>query len=207
MTHERNKISRPLFAAFTFMMLIGCASEEMQYGTASNSNKTSGSIITLLSATYDPLNDPDQDGDSKGYNHFPLHRAATGNKVFIFDPSYGAWAFYDRNGNRVNTGKASGGRDYCPDIERPCKTISGRFRIISKGGPDCISSIYPIETDGGAPMPYCMYFTSSGYAVHGSDEIPDYNASHGCIRITPTAAQWLSENYMSVGTTVIVLPY
>jgi lipoprotein-anchoring transpeptidase ErfK/SrfK len=52
-----------------------------------------------------------------------------------------------------------------------------------------------------------MYFSSKGYAIHGSYELPDYNASHGCIRITPVVAQWLNENYIDVGTTVIILPY
>jgi lipoprotein-anchoring transpeptidase ErfK/SrfK len=77
---------------------------------------------------------------------------------------------------------------------------------MSKGDADCISSIYPLETNGGAPMPYCMYF-NGGFAVHGSYDIPDYNASHGCVRITPTAAEWLSRNFMNIGTTVIVVPY
>jgi hypothetical protein len=167
---------------------------------------THGSTIELLTANRSSI-DPDHDGDSKGYNYFSMHRQATGNKVFIFDPSYGAWALYDRNGNRLNTGRASGGKGYCPDINRGCRTIRGTFRIIAKGGPGCVSSRFPVETHGGAPMPYCMYFTASGYAVHGSYDVPNYNASHGCIRVTPTAARWLSQNHMSIGTTVIVRSY
>jgi lipoprotein-anchoring transpeptidase ErfK/SrfK len=57
-------------------------------------------------------------------------------------------------------------------------------------------------------MPYCMYFSEKGYAVHGSYEVPDHaNASHGCVRILPSSAKWLSENFIDIGTTVIVLPY
>ena len=56
-------------------------------------------------------------------------------------------------------------------------------------------------------MPYCMHFTKF-YAVHGSYEVvPGRNVSHGCIRIYPEAARWLSENFMNIGTTVIVKPY
>lgn len=167
----------------------------------------SDSDITVESSYNDPYQDPDGDGDVKGSNHFPKYRRATGNNVFIFDPKYSAWALYDDNGKCVNTGRASGGKLYCPDVHRGCKTITGTFRIISKGDAGCVSSKYPLETHGGAPMPYCMHFSPKGYAIHGSNDVPDHNASHGCIRVTPTAARWLNENYMGVGTTVIVLPY
>jgi hypothetical protein len=158
-------------------------------------------------AADDLQSDPDGDGDTKGNGHFSMRRNATGNEVFIFDPTYNAWALYDEDGKCLNTGRASGGRYYCPDVKRRCKTISGKFRIISKGDSGCISSKYPLETHGGAPMPYCMYFSPKGYAIHGSNDVPDHNASHGCIRVTPTAAEWLNVKHMPIGTTVIVLPY
>lgn len=181
--------------------LLGCA----EYPRSS----TSSAMYSFSSVNIFPTaDDPDGDGDTKGRGYFPETRPATGRHVFIFDPNYTAWAAYDENGHLVNTGKASGGNYYCPDINRSCKTITGKFRIISKGDADCISSIYPLETNGGSPMPYCMYFSSLGYAVHGSYEVAEnQNVSHGCIRITPTAAEWLSRNFMNVGTTVIVVPY
>lgn len=151
--------------------------------------------------------DPDGDGDTKGAAHFPATRPATGRRVFIFSPKTKSWAAYNEQGSRVNTGRASGGSYYCADIGRSCTTVTGKFTIVSKGDADCISSRYPIETNGGAPMPYCMHFGSKGYAVHGSYAVPDYNASHGCIRVTPTAAKWLNYNFMQVGSSVIVLPY
>lgn len=136
---------------------------------------------------------------------FPSKRKATGNRVFIFSPRKRAWAAYDANGNLVRTGRASGGRHYCPDIGRSCRTPRGVFRIISKGGPGCKSSRYPVGK-GGAPMPYCMFF-SKFYGVHGSYDVPNYNASHGCIRVIPSAARWLSRNFIRIGTTVIVTSY
>ncbi|EHL30252.1 hypothetical protein LDG_7762 [Legionella drancourtii LLAP12] len=55
-------------------------------------------------------------------------------------------------------------------------------------------------------MPYCMYF-SKNYAIHGSYEVPNYNASHGCVRLIPSDARWLSRNFMKIGTKVIIKPY
>lgn len=78
--------------------------------------------------------------------------------------------------------------------------------FILKKGPDCKSSIYPIETGGGARMPYCMHF-HEGYSIHAAYDVPNYNASHGCVRVLPDAARWLNEDFMNVGTTVIVKPY
>jgi hypothetical protein len=189
MFKRRKRMSR-LIVTLTvaiFLGLVGCSD-----------------IFSALSASAD---DPDADGDVKGINYFSTLREPTGNRVFIFDPNYNAWAIYDESGRRVNTGRASGGKLYCPDVGRGCKTIVGKFSIVSKGGPDCKSNRYPVETHGGAPMPYCMYFSPKGYGIHGSYDIPDYNASHGCIRVTPVVAKWLSHNFIEIGTTVIVLPY
>tara|TARA_B100000678_G_scaffold111829_1_gene93525 strand:+ start:846 stop:1406 length:561 start_codon:yes stop_codon:yes gene_type:complete len=144
--------------------------------------------------------------DNKGSNYFPETRPATGKKVFIFDPKATAWAAYDANGNRVQTGSASGGKDFCEDTGRGCRTVTGTFRVYSKKGPDCTSSLYPIETGGGARMPYCMHF-SGGYSIHAAYDVPNYNASHGCVRVLPSAARWLNEDFMDIGTTVIVKPY
>ena len=139
------------------------------------------------------------DSDSKGSNYFPETRAGTGRKVFVFDPKATAWAAYD-------AGSASGGKDFCEDIGRPCHTVTGTFSVYSKKGEECTSSLYPIETNGGARMPYCMHF-HGGYSIHAAYEVPNYNASHGCVRVLPSAAKWLNENFIDVGTTVVVKPY
>jgi len=144
--------------------------------------------------------------DNKGSGYFPSQRAATGKKVVIFDPKATAWAAYGANGQRIKTGRASGGKHFCPDVGRGCKTTVGSYRFYSKKGADCKSGKYPIETGGGAPMPYCMHF-NGGYAMHGSYNVPDHNASHGCVRVLPSAAKWLSENFVDVGTTMIVKSY
>jgi lipoprotein-anchoring transpeptidase ErfK/SrfK len=55
-------------------------------------------------------------------------------------------------------------------------------------------------------MPWAMFF-HGGFAIHGSNEVPNYNASHGCIRLYPADARWLNQNVLNYGSTVIVYPY
>ncbi len=125
--------------------------------------------------------------------------------TFIFNPNTLVWQAIDDRGYVVRSGKGSGGKAYCPDIRRSCKTPSGTYSIISKGGSNCASTRYPVGR-GGAPMPYCMFF-SKYYAIHGSYEVPNYNASHGCVRVTPRDAQWLNKNFIEIGTKVRILSY
>lgn len=135
----------------------------------------------------------------------PQRVQTDGNSVFIFDPHRLRWAVYDRNGELVGAGHGSGGRSFCPDIQAPCRTPVGTFHVDAFGGPDCVSTLFPVG-EGGAPMPYCMY-VDADFAIHGSYEVPNYNASHGCIRVRPSVAKWLQENVIEYGTTVIVKPY
>lgn len=125
--------------------------------------------------------------------------------TFVFYPGQLKWVAINNNGKIVKSGKASGGRKYCPDIKRSCRTPTGTYHVISEGGPGCRSSRYPVGR-GGAKMPYCMFF-SKYYAIHGSYELPNYNASHGCIRVRPDDAKWLQQNFVEIGTKVIVKPY
>lgn len=134
-----------------------------------------------------------------------INKSFAANNTFVFSPRSLSWKAINASGQVVRTGRASGGRSYCPDLHRSCRTPSGSYHIISKGGAGCKSSRFPIGK-GGAPMPYCMFF-SRYYAVHGSYDVPNYNASHGCVRVTPKDAHWLSNNFMRIGTRVVVKPY
>ncbi|KTD16075.1 L,D-transpeptidase [Legionella jordanis] len=136
------------------------------------------------------------------YSHGPYLTLAS--NTFIFSPRTRTWKAV-QNGKVIRSGKASGGSHYCKDIRRSCRTPSGVYRIWSKGGAGCVSSRYPLP-HGGAKMPYCMFF-SKYYAIHGSYEVPNYNASHGCIRVLPSDALWLSRNFIKIGTKVVVQPY
>lgn len=144
--------------------------------------------------------------DKRGQEYFPLKAPATGKKQFIFDPKAYAWAAYDAEGNRIMTGAASGGKDFCADVGQPCRTVTGTFKVYNKRGLDCRSGEYPVETEGGAKMPYCTYFYR-GYTVHAAIDVPYGNSSHGCVRVWPSAAKWLNEEFLTIGTQVTILPY
>jgi lipoprotein-anchoring transpeptidase ErfK/SrfK len=141
-----------------------------------------------------------------GSTNFSSTRHATGGRVFIYDPKHHAWAAYGGDGHLVKTGRASGGKLYCPDVGRPCKTIVGSYRILYKGDKNYKSSKYPVATGGGAPMPYCMRFHSKGYAIHGTNHVPRGLNSHGCIGVTYSDAKWLS-GFFPIGSAVIVRSY
>ncbi len=129
-----------------------------------------------------------------------------GEKAIIYDPKQNAWAAYDVNGQLVKWGPGSSGADWCSDINQPCHTQPGVFTVYRKGGPDCVSKTYPLP-NGGAPMPYCVFF-NKGFALHGSYEVPGFNASHGCVRMFVGDAQWLNQSFVDLGRTkVIILPY
>jgi len=138
---------------------------------------------------------------------------AEGEKSIVVDLSKLAWAAYDAKGRLVRWGPASGGRDWCPDVHGRCRTPYGDFSVSSRGGSKCKSKKFPIGR-GGAPMPYCMFF-HGGYALHGSPEVPGYNASHGCVRLFREDAEWLNQDFVALpdretgatGTRVIILPY
>ncbi len=144
--------------------------------------------------------------DRRGRSYFPKQIPATGQKQFIFDPQNFAWAAYDPEGLRVMTGSASGGKDICEESGKSCRTVTGTFRVYNKRGANCKSGEYPVETEGGAKMPYCMYFFQ-GFTIHAAFDVPESNTSHGCIRVLPSAAKWLNEQFITIGTRVTVLSY
>lgn len=133
---------------------------------------------------------------------FPKEIPATGEKMIQANLSILAWGAYDANGKLLNWGPAAGGKDFCPDIQMQCRTVAGEFKIQRKGDAKCKSHTFPIDKPG-APMPYCMFF-HGGYALHGSNEVPGYNASHGCVRLWVDDAKWLNQEFVDIGTKVIV---
>ena len=131
---------------------------------------------------------------------------ASSEKTIIVDPRVHVWGAYE-NGQLVKAGIASAGSDFCHDIGRPCHTSTGSHRIQSLGGPDCVSHIFPVGI-GGAPMPYCMFF-SNGQALHGvpPSEVGEGNFSHGCVRLQVSDAEWLRYDFANIGTKVVIKPY
>ncbi|MGD9591091.1 MAG: L,D-transpeptidase [Candidatus Berkiella sp.] len=134
----------------------------------------------------------------------PFPATSSSGNIVKVDLGKLAWGAYDSQGNLVKWGRASGGKKYCPDIGRGCRTVTGTFTIFNKKGPGCKSSRFPVGK-GGAPMPYCMHF-KGGYAMHGGN-VPNYNASHGCVRLPYADAQWLNQNFVRVGSTRVNIKY
>lgn len=135
-----------------------------------------------------------------------------GEKLIIVDQDKLAWGAFDSEGSLVKWGPISSGRDNCPDSANRCLTLTGVYRVFNKENEKCISDVFPIGR-GGAKMPYCMFF-HKGFALHGSDDIPGYRASHGCVRIFTRDAKWLNNDFVVVasdrnsylGTLVVVKP-
>lgn len=154
------------------------------------------------------------DSDIMDFSPFPRQVPAPGEKLVVVDATYDAWGAYDTDGTLVRWGPISAGSDYCRDTDEPCQTHPGSFRIFSLGSSECISHKFPLP-DGGAPMPYCMYF-NNGQALHGEPNgLPGYNASHGCVRLYVNDAEWLRYDFIEGpnsnnnyrGTRVLVRSY
>lgn len=134
----------------------------------------------------------------------PFPSTISGGNLIKVDLSKLAWGAYDSQGKLVKWGNASGGQSFCSDIGKACKTVTGTYTVYRKQGSGCKSNQFPVGV-GGAPMPYCMHF-QGGYALHGGN-VPDFNASHGCIRVPVREAQWLNQNFVTVGKTRISISY
>jgi L,D-transpeptidase ErfK/SrfK len=126
---------------------------------------------------------------------FPQEGEATGSKRIIISISKLAFGAYDGNGQLQYWGPVSTAKGYCPDLHHGCHTPTGSFAIYNKGGAGCVSKKFPVGR-GGAPMPYCMFF-NGGFAMHGSNDVPGYNASHGCVRMFTSDAKWLNHEFTS----------
>ena len=154
------------------------------------------------------------DSDLLDYSPLPRYIEPEGEKVIVVDLNLHAFGAYDSSGTLIRWGPATGGSDWCRDIEHACRTKAGHFRIYSLGSSSCVSTKFPVGR-GGAPMPYCMFF-DGGQALHGSPgEVVNGNISHGCVRLFVQDAEWLRYDFVDPpmaenhyrGTKVIVLPY
>ncbi len=141
---------------------------------------------------------------------FPRFIDAPGRKTIFISQKDLAYGAYNASGELIWWGPVSSGRDWCSDVGEHCGTPVGEFLITRKQGIDCISSKFPIEWEGGAPMPFCMHFYG-GFAIHGSYDVPGHRDSHGCVRTFIEDARWLNEEFVEVGngktaTQVIIGP-
>ena len=181
---------------FSTLMVLFCCSTSLAGSSASHS---------AIKRQYNQSTRTQDSATKPDYTELPRKITPLKERAFIFSPRLQRWVAYDENGFKVAGGAANGGADFCEEINEPCRTPVGQFRINRKKGPKCASSQFPVG-EGGSPMPYCMFF-KRGNAIHGSPTLSDQNTSHGCIRVLTPAAEWLSKNFLNIGTRVIVLPY
>lgn len=135
----------------------------------------------------------------------PQHIASQGKRLIFINLKKSAFGAYDESGNLVYWGPATGGRDKCENSDLPCTTQEGTFEIFRKKGPECVSSEFPNqENNGGAAMPYCMFFYR-GFAIHASPLYGFMDLSHGCVRVLAPDAKWLNQNFAVIGTRVVVI--
>lgn len=165
-------------------------------------------------ASLEPIDDETEiPTDRNNRSELPASIQSHAEKVIIIDPKLHEWGAYSADGKLIRSGLATAGAKWCPDIEKPCRTKTGTFRIYSLGDEGCYSSKFPLP-DGGAPMPYCMFF-NGGQAIHGSDNVVYGNVSHGCVRVHQSDAAWLRNHFVESpsqrnqyqGTKVIIKPY
>ena len=103
----------------------------------------------------------------------------------------------------LNTSTGSG-RDYTEVDQKRGGTVSGHALT-----PEGTFKVYRDHTDGWESgelgQLYRPKYFAGGVAVHGSNSIPNYPASHGCVRISTTAMDWIWANdLMPRGAVVIV---
>ena len=90
-----------------------------------------------------------------------------------------------KNGSAFRTVHVStgSGKRYCE--KGSCgvaRTPRGRYRIYNRIGGWRTSRLGQLFNP--------LYFTG-GFAIHGAGSVPNYPASHGCVRVTMATARWL----------------
>ena len=73
-------------------------------------------------------------------------------------------------------------------------TPSGTFNVVRRGGANAWSNTW------NAPMPWPLYFTNSGYAVHADPLGP----SHGCIHVPDISTMKYINQNTPIGSTVVM---
>jgi lipoprotein-anchoring transpeptidase ErfK/SrfK len=110
-----------------------------------------------------------------------------GRTVWVFNTSTGSGATYSEPNQRTPGGMVSGVAD----------TPEGTFKVYSQQPNGW--------WQGDLGQLYRPKFFMGGSAVHGAPKVPNYPASHGCVRVTPEAMDFIwAQNLMPMGEQVWV---
>jgi lipoprotein-anchoring transpeptidase ErfK/SrfK len=118
--------------------------------------------------------------------------------LFVVRGGRTVWAF--------NTSTGSGHLYEELDRKTPGKTVAGRADT-----PVGTFHVYMQQSEGwwkgSLGELYRPKFFAGGSAIHGAPKVPNYPASHGCVRVTPDAMDFIwSAKLLPIGMTVWVHP-
>jgi len=116
--------------------------------------------------------------------------------LFVVQGGRTIWAF--------NTSTGSGSRYVEPSQREPGEMVSGTAET-----PEGVFTVYSEQPNGwwkgDLGELYRPKFFKGGAAIHGAPKVPNFPASHGCVRVTPVAMDFIwAQNYMPKGGTVWV---
>jgi peptidoglycan hydrolase-like protein with peptidoglycan-binding domain len=116
--------------------------------------------------------------------------------LFVVQGGRTIWAF--------NTSTGSGQQYVEPNQRDPGEMVSG-----TADTPEGVFKVYSQQANGwwqgDLGQLYRPKFFKGGSAVHGAPKVPNYPASHGCVRVTPDAMDFIwSQNYLPQGGEVWV---
>jgi peptidoglycan hydrolase-like protein with peptidoglycan-binding domain len=116
--------------------------------------------------------------------------------LFVVQGGRTIWAF--------NTSTGSGSRYVEPSQREPGEMVSGTAET-----PEGVFNVYSEQSNGWWKGElgelYRPKFFKGGAAIHGAPKVPNFPASHGCVRVTPEAMDFIwAQNYMPRGGPVWV---
>ena len=146
------------------------------------------------------------------YAPFPQITTDTG-KHIVVDLNILAFGAY-KDGKLVKWGISNGGKGICDETgEYKCKTPVGTWKVYEIKRGFQRSDLYPVNCKNkkvcGHPYFNVVKFGKNYEALHGErpGHIPGVNISHGCVRLTLADSVWLVNNFVELGTKIIVRPY
>ncbi len=138
-----------------------------------------------------------------GYVHGDyLARGGNGSAKSIVIDLSDQWVYAYEGGVQVFASPTSTGKD-------GFNTPIGSFSVLSKHRYSTMQGSAGGETWYVPDVPFAMYFTDQGHAIHGAPWVPDYvfgsgtRLSHGCAGLSVGNAEWFF-NWTPVGTPVQV---
>lgn len=110
--------------------------------------------------------------------------------------------FFDEKGlNSIIAVSTGSDRKYCETSKKSQKRVCGV--ALTPRGTFKIQRRIPGWRESDLGKLYNPLYFTDGYAIHGSLSVPNYNASHGCVRIPMATSLWFYDT-IKKGTPVIL---